>query len=134
MNLNAYFARWTPHLLSLLRIVTAFLFVQHGSAKLLGIPHVAMFDDLRAGSLIGVAGMLELIGGTLLLVGFCTRPIAFLLSGEMAIAYFMAHASAGSTLSPMLNGGESAVLFCFVFLFLAAAGGGPWGVDRERPA
>jgi putative oxidoreductase len=133
MALNqAFYAQWTPRLLSLLRIVTAFLFLQHGSAKLLGVPHVAMFDGLQLASLVGVAGVLELVGGALLLIGLFTRPVAFLLSGEMAVAYFMAHASQGNPLSPMLNGGESAVLFCFVFLFLAAAGGGPWGVDRDR--
>ena len=126
------FASWTPRLLSVLRIVAAFLFMQHGSAKLLHIPHVAMFDGLQIASLIGVAGVLELVGGALLLIGLFTRPVAFVLSGQMAVAYFMAHASQGSPLSPMLNGGESAVLFCFVFLFLAAAGAGPWSADAAR--
>jgi len=125
-------AEWTPRLLSVLRIVTGFLYLQHGSAKLLGFPHVAMFDGLQIASLMGVAGVLELVGGALLLIGLFTRPVAFVLSGQMAVAYFMAHASKGTPLSPMMNGGEAAVLYCFVFLFLAAAGGGPWGVDGAR--
>jgi len=125
-------ARFAPQLLSVLRIVTAFLFVQHGTAKYLGIPHVAMFDSLKVTSLSGVAGILELIGGTLLLIGLFTRPTAFVLSGLMAFAYFLAHASRGMVLSPIGNGGEPAVLFCFIFLYLSAAGGGPWSVDAAR--
>ena len=125
-------AAWTPRLLSVLRIVAAFLFMQHGSAKLLGLPHVAMFDGLQIASLIGVAGILELVGGALVLIGLFTRPVAFVLSGQMAVAYFMAHASQGNPLSPMLNGGEPSVLFCFVFLYLAAAGAGPWSADAAR--
>jgi len=115
--------------LSVLRIVSAFLLVQHGTAKLLGLPHVAYFDNLQLFSLFGFAGVLELVGGLLLLVGLFTRPVAFLLSGELAFAYFIGHATRGHFFAPMLNDGESAVLFCFVFLFLAAAGGGAWSVD-----
>jgi putative oxidoreductase len=118
--------------LALLRIVSAYLFILHGSAKLFGAPHVAMFDNLTLMSLMGLAGVLELVGGALLLLGFFTRPVAFVLSGEMAAAYFMAHASKGNALVPFMNQGESAVLFCFVFLFLAAAGGGAWSVDAAR--
>jgi putative oxidoreductase len=129
---STFLASWTPRLHALLRIVSGFLFVQHGSAKLLGFPHVPQFDGLQVASLIGVAGILELVGGALLLIGLFTRPVAFLLSGQMAVAYFMAHASKGDPLSPMLNGGEPAVLFCFVFLFLAAAGAGPWSADAAR--
>jgi putative oxidoreductase len=123
---------WIPRALALLRIVTGYLFLQHGSAKLLGFPHVAMFDHLSIASLIGVAGILELVGGALILIGLFVRPVAFVLSGEMAVAYFMAHASKGTPLFPSLNQGEAAVLYCFVFLFLAVAGGGVWSVDRSR--
>ena len=129
---NAFFATWQPRALGLLRIVTGYLFLLHGSAKLLGMPHVAMFDKLQLMSLVGVAGMLELVGGALILVGFLTRPVAFLLSGEMAVAYFMAHASKGNPLLPMLNQGELAVLYCFVFLYFSAAGAGAWSVDAMR--
>lgn len=122
----------TSRALSVLRIVSAYLLIQHGTAKLLGFPHVAYFDGLQVLSLIGFAGILELFGGALLLVGLFTRPVAFVLSGLLAFAYFIGHASKGFVLSPMLNGGESAVLFCFVFLFMAAAGGGAWGIDALR--
>ena len=125
----------TQRALAILRIVTAFLLIQHATAKLLGFPHVAYFDNLRVLSLVGVAGMLELVGSLFLLAGLFTRRVAFVLSGLLAFAYFIGHAPKGNFLSPMLNGGESAVLFCFVFLFLAAAGGGAWSVDatlRQR--
>ena len=115
----------------MLRIVTALLFLEHGTAKLFGLPHVTFFDNLSLFSLIGFAGVLEVVGGLLLLVGFWTRPTAFVLSGEMAVAYFMAHAPKG--FSPLLNQGESAVLYCFIFLYLAVAGGGAWSVDRMEP-
>ena len=125
-------ALWTPRAQALLRIVTAYLFLQHGTAKLLHIPHLAMFDGLQPLSLFGVAGMLEIAGGILVLIGWFTRPAAFVLSGEMAVAYFLAHAPQGHFLAPLLNAGESAVLFCFIFLFLAAAGAGTWSVDTLR--
>lgn len=118
--------------LALLRIVTGFLFIQHGTAKFFGAPHVAMFDGFQAASLMGVAGVLELVGGALILIGLFTRPVAFVLSGFMAVAYFMAHASKGGVLTPILNGGELAIMFSFVFLFLSAAGGGAWSVDAVR--
>ena len=129
---DAFFATWTPRAQALLRIVTGYLFLMHGTAKLLGTPHVAMFDGLQVLSLIGIAGILELVGGALILIGLLTRPVAFILSGEMAFAYFMGHASHGSVLIPMLNQGELAVLYCFVFLFFAAAGAGAWSVDAAR--
>ena len=125
-------AAYTSRALALLRIVSAFLFVQHGTAKLFGAPHVAMFDGLQIGSLMGVAGLLELLGGALLLIGLFSRPVAFVLSGFMAVAYFMAHASKGNVLVPILNQGELAILFCFVFLYIATAGGGAWSVDSLR--
>jgi putative oxidoreductase len=118
--------------LAALRIVAGYLFVQHGTAKLLGFPHVAMFDHLDLFSLLGAAGVLELVGGALVLVGLFARPAAFVLSGEMAVAYFLAHASHGNVLLPTLNDGEAAVLYCFVFLLIAAAGAGAWSVDAMR--
>ena len=118
---------------ALLRIVTAFLFIQHGTAKFFGVPHVAMFDNFQFMSIYGAAGALEVVGGLLVLIGLFTRPVAVVLSGFMAVAYFMAHASKGSPLSPMLNGGEPAVLFCFIFLFFSAAGAGAWSLDSRRP-
>ncbi len=128
----AFPASWRPQLLSLLRIVAAYLFLLHGTAKLLGFPHVAMFDNLSLTSMSGIAGVLELVGGALLLLGLFTRPVAFVLSGEMAFAYFIGHASKGNALFPLLNGGEAAVLYCFVFLYFVAAGPGPWSLDALR--
>ena len=127
-----FVATWTPRALAALRIVTAYLFLQHGTAKLLHIPHLAMFDGLPLQSLYGVAGMLEIAGGILVLLGWFTRPAAFVLSGEMAVAYFVDHAPHGNFLSPLLNDGESAVLFCFIFLLLSVAGAGTWSLDKTR--
>jgi putative oxidoreductase len=127
-----FIATWQPRALALLRIVVAFLFVQHGSSKLLHLPHDPMFDSLPPLSLIGVAGMIELVGGLLVLLGWFTRPAAFVMSGEMAAAYFMAHVPHGHLLSPMLNQGEAAVLYCFVFLYLAVAGPGAWSLAGRR--
>ena len=131
----SFLSPWQPQLLSVLRIVTGYMFLPHGTAKLLHTPHVAMFDQLDAMSLIGFAGILELVGGFLILIGLFTRPVAFILSGEMAVAYFMGHASRGTPLLPLLNQGELAIEWCFVFLYLAAAGAGPWSVDAavSRP-
>jgi putative oxidoreductase len=123
---------WAPRALAALRIVAGYLFLQHGSAKLLGVPPVAMFDHLTLFSLIGLAGALELVGGALIVLGLFTRPAAFILSGEMAAAYFMAHASTGNVLLPTVNEGEAAVLYCFVFLFLSVAGAGAWSIDSIR--
>jgi putative oxidoreductase len=127
MQLSQVEAVWAPRLLGVLRVMAALLFLQHGTAKLFGFPHVAMFDGVTLLSLLGVAGVLELVGSLLLAVGLFTRPVAFVLSGEMAVAYFLAHAPKG--FFPILNGGELAVLYCFVFLLLAAAGPGAWSVD-----
>ena len=123
-----------PYALAALRIVAGYLFLLHGSAKLFGFPHVAMFDRLPIWSLLGVAGMLELAGGALLIVGLFTRFVAFLLSGEMAFAYFLVHARSGNVLFPMLNEGEAAVLYCFIFLLLAVAGSGAWSIDAAKSA
>jgi len=129
---NAFYTTWTPRAQGLLRIVTAYLFITHGTAKHFALPHVASFDKLQVFSLIGFAGMIELVGGALLLIGLFTRPVAFILSGEMAFAYFIGHASQGNALVPMLNRGELAVLYCFVFLFFAAAGAGAFSIDAIR--
>jgi putative oxidoreductase len=122
---------WTPYLLSILRIVAAFLFMQFGTAKLFGFPAPVMPGGGTApfGSLAWVAGALEAFGGPFLLIGLFTRPVAFLLSGEMAFAYFMGHAPQGFW--PVLNQGHPAVLFCFLFLYLSAAGAGPWSLDAK---
>ena len=116
-------ASWAPRMLSVLRIMTGLLFLEHGTQKLLGFPP----SDHAAPallSLIGVQGVLELIGGFLILIGLFTRPVAFILAGDMAVAYFMAHAP--KSFFPTLNGGQLAILFCFVFLYLVFAGAGPW--------
>src|SRR5690349_14285336 len=120
---------YTPHALAALRIVTAYLFIQHGTAKLFGVPHQEMFDGLQLFSLIGLAGALEVAGGLLLGVGLFTRSTAFVLSGLMAVAYFIAHAVQGNVLAPMLNGGELAVLYSFVFLLFVFTGPGAWSID-----
>lgn len=128
-NANAFIAAWTPRMLGILRIVIGFLFIQHGTAKLLGLPHVPMFDGVHVLSLIGVAGILELVGGIFIIIGLFTRPTAFILSGEMAFAYFIAHAPEGPL--PILNNGELAAVYCFVFLYLAVAGAGAYSVDNR---
>ena len=116
-----------PILLSVLRIIAAFLFVQHGMQKWLAFP-VSPARPTTIESLSGVAGVFELVGGFLLLLGLFTRPVAFVLSGLMAFAYFIAHAPQGFW--TIANRGELAVLYCFVFLYLSVAGGGPWSLDR----
>ena len=126
---QSIFQVWSPRLLSVLRIVTALLFMMHGTAKLFQMPHQAMFDNLQLISLMGLQGVLEAGGGLLLLIGLFSRPVAFVLSGDMAVAYFMAHWPKGWL--PILNGGDLAVLFCFVFLYLWAAGPGPWSIDAR---
>jgi putative oxidoreductase len=120
-------ARWAPYLQSVLRIVAAFFFITHGTQKLFAVPVAEPRDPVPLASLAGLAGVLETFGGLLLLVGLFTRPVAFLLAGEMAVAYFLRHAPRGFW--PILNQGELAALFCFVWLYLAAAGPGPWSLD-----
>ena len=123
---------WAPYLLSVLRIIAAFLFIQVGTAKLFAFPAAVMPGGGTApmGSLAWVAGVLEVFGGLLLLVGLFTRPVAFILSGEMAVAYFIGHAPQG--LWPVLNQGSPAILYCFLFLYVSAAGPGPWSIDAQR--
>jgi len=123
---------WTSYLLSVLRIVAAFLFMQFGTAKLFGFPAPIMpgGGTAPAGSLAWFASVLETFGGFLLLIGLFTRPVAFILSGEMAVAYFHGHAPQGFW--PVLNQGAPAILFCFIFLYFSAAGAGPWSLDAYR--
>ena len=118
---------WAPRMLSVLRIISALIFMAHGTQKILGFPASTMNPPIL--SLSGIAGLLELVGGALLLIGLFSRPVAFLLSGEMAAAYFIAHAP--KSLFPALNGGDAAILFCFVFLYIAFAGPGPLSVDAQ---
>ena len=118
---------WAPRILSVLRIVVGLILLQYGMAKLLGWPAVEMFENLKWLSPFGIAGMFELVGGTLLILGLFTRPAAFILSGEMAAAYFIEHFPRG--FFPILSEGDLAVSLCFTFLYLAFAGGGPWSLD-----
>jgi len=122
---------WAPYLLSVLRIMAAFLFIQVGSGKLFAFPASIMPGGGTAPvtSLAGIAGVLEVFGGGLLLFGLFTRPVAFILSGEMAVAYFYGHAGQGFW--PVLNQGAPAVFYCFLFLYFSAAGGGPWSLDAK---
>lgn len=129
MGLRIIPDRFVPYVLALLRIATALMFIQHGSAKLFGLPHVAMFDGMKLFSLLGVGGVMELVGGLLMLVGLFTRPVAFVLSGEMAVAYFGFHAA--ESFWPIINKGELAALYCFVFLFFAVSGPGSFALDRD---
>jgi putative oxidoreductase len=130
MNLDALTVTWSPRLLSVLRIMSGLLLLQHGTAKYLNFPFLEGMSNASPTSLSGIAGILELVGGVLLILGLFTRPTAFILSGMCAVAYFVAHATRG--FFPLLNGGELAVLYCFVFLYLSAAGPGPWSVDAAR--
>jgi putative oxidoreductase len=125
--------RYAPYMLALLRIMTALLFIEHGTMKLFGFPPSAEAAGASGlPPLILVAALLEVVGGLLLLIGLFTRPVAFILSGEMAVAYFMAHAP--QSFFPIHNNGDSAILFCFVFLYLFFAGPGAWSIDGKRAA
>ena len=131
---DSFFSRWAPRALSVLRIVAGFLILQHGLQKVFGLvtpaarPGAPPYARPPLASLGGVSGLLELVGGVLLIFGLFTRPVAFVMSGLLAVAYFYAHAPQGFW--PILNRGELAALYSFVFLYLAAAGGGDWGLDR----
>jgi putative oxidoreductase len=122
-------ASWSARMLSVLRIVTGLLFLEHGTQKLLRFPPPPNPGPALL-SLLGVQGILELVGGVLILIGLFTRPVAFILAGDMAVAYFYAHFPRG--FFPLLNGGQLAILFCFVFLYLFVAGGGAWSADAQR--
>jgi putative oxidoreductase len=118
---------WAPRVLSVLRIIVGLILLQYGLAKLLGWPAVQIFEELKLFSLFGIAGIFELVGGTLLVLGLFTRPVAFILSGEMAAAYFIEHFP--HSFFPIQNEGDLAVTLCFTFLYLSFAGGGPWSLD-----
>ena len=123
---DAFRAAWSPRLLSLLRMIAGLMFMQHGLSKYFGFPapSPATFQMV---SLLGLAGMIEIVAGALIAVGLFTRVAAFLSSGQMAIGYFMSHAPRG--FFPQANGGELAIFYCFVFLYIALEGGGPWSLD-----
>jgi putative oxidoreductase len=125
MAMNSLVAQWSPRLLSVVRIVVALLFLEHGTQKLLGFPPPANPGPAPF-SLLRAQGVIEIVGGVLLLLGLPTRPVAFILCGDMAVAYFMAHYP---NFFPVLNGGDPAVLYCFVFLYFIFAGAGPWSAD-----
>lgn len=126
-------ASWSGYTHAALRIMTGLLFLAHGTAKLLGWPAVDMFKDgVPLLSLFGIGGLLEIVGGLMIVVGFFTRTVAFVLSGMMAVAYFMFHAP--SSVYPIINQGELAIIYSFVFLWLATAGSSPWSVDASRKA
>jgi putative oxidoreductase len=125
----SFLEKWQPQLLSVFRIVTALLFIEHGSAKFLHFPAVAVLQGIAPMSFMGLVGFAEIVGGALVAIGLFARPVAFLLSGEMAVAYFMAHAP--KSFFPLLNQGEGAIYFCFAFLYIAAAGPGPWSVNAR---
>jgi putative oxidoreductase len=129
-KINKMFAGFEPMVLSIFRIITGLLMFQFGVAKLLKFPPGTMFDKVEPTSLFGFAGMIELVFGGLLLLGLWTRPVAFILCGEMAFAYFIEHFP--RNFIPLLNGGNLAIMFCFACLFLACAGGGPWSLDAIR--
>jgi len=118
-----------PVLLSVLRIMTGLLFLEHGTGKLLGFPAGLPFLDKMPTGLLYFTGTMELVGGFLITIGLFTRPVAFILSGFMAAAYFMAHFP--MSFFPAINMGEPALLYCFIFLYFAAAGAGPWAIDRD---
>jgi putative oxidoreductase len=127
MKFTAIGNDWSPRVLSVLRIVAGLLVLQYGLAKHVGWPAVKMFENLQWHSLYGIAGLFELVGGALLVLGLFTRCVAFVLCGEMAAAYFIEHFPRG--FFPVLNHGDLAVALCFIFLYLAFAGGGPWSLD-----
>jgi len=131
MNTGIIPSSWSGPILSVLRIVSGLLFLAHGTAKLVQWPYVDMFKDgVPLASLFGVGGVLEIVGGALIVLGLFTRITAFVLSGMMAVAYFMFHAPA--SLYPIINQGELAIMYSFVFLYFAATGAGPWSLDARR--
>ena len=120
---------FAPALLSVLRIMTGLLFLEHGTGKILGFPAGLPFIDQMPTGMLYFTGLMELIGGALITIGLITRPVAFILSGYIAVGYFMVHFP--MSFFPAKNGGDAAVLYCFVFLYLAAAGAGPWAIDKD---
>src|SRR4051812_35325187 len=126
--MREFWDSWSPRVLSILRIITGFLFLWHGSQKLFGFPPSQQGGPLDPLMLFG--GILEFFGGLLILIGLFTRWTAFILCGMMAVAYWMVHGTSGKGFLPLMNGGELAVVYCFVFLYLFFAGGGLWSVDN----
>src|SRR3954467_8085755 len=127
--MNETFAAYTPRALSVLRIITGLLIIQHGMGKIIGFPVLPAYASVQPLSLVGAAGFIELIGGALLILGLCTRPVAFVLAGEMAFAYFIGHFPKG--FHPLIKGGALAALCCFPCLYLSTAGAGPWSIDAK---
>ncbi len=125
---KAFLDRWSLRLLSVMRIVAAFLYMEHGAQKIFGFHAMPHMPSVPLFSFMGLGGVIEFFGGLLLLFGLFTRPVAFILSGQMAVGYFLVHAPKGFW--PILNGGDLAALWCFLFFYLAAAGGGAWSLDR----
>ena len=135
-SLTPFQATWQPRALGALRIVAGYLFIAHGTTKLFQAPYIEMFANVPLASIYGVAAVLEVFGGALLILGLATRPVAFVLSGLMAAAYFIGHVPQGNVLLPILNGGELAALYSFLFLFISVAGPGAWSADgylRRNP-
>jgi len=118
---------WAPRALSVLRIISGLMIIEHGMGKIFHFPALPAYANVQPLSLLGAAGFIELIGGALLILGLFTQPVAFILSGEMAVGYFMAHAP--KSFYPLINGGTLAIMYCFTFLYLSTAGAGPWSVD-----
>ena len=122
-------SKYTPEVLSVARLVIGLLFLEHGTSKLIDFPHGTMAQP-SMGSLLWIQGVIEIVGGALFTVGFLTRPVAFLLAGDMAVAYFYSHQP--RAVFPIQNGGDAAILYCFIFLYLCVAGGGAWSADKAR--
>lgn len=129
-TITPFQATWTPRAIGALRIVAGYLFIAHGTTKLFQAPYIEMFANVPLLSLFGAAGVIEVATGALLMLGLWTRPAAFLASGLMAFAYFIAHASQGNALLPILNGGELAALYSFLFLAISVVGGGAWSLEN----
>lgn len=129
MNDNQKPNVWTPRLLSILRIVAGYLFIHHGIQKIFGVLSDKAMPPFDITTQMGIGGVIELVGGALLMLGLLTRPAAFIMAGQMAVAYFQFHAPKGNAMFPILNGGEASVLYCFIFLLFAVAGGGSWSLD-----
>jgi putative oxidoreductase len=124
---EAFRTTWSPRVLSILRIVAGLLFMEHGLSKYFGFPITPAF---HVAGILWAAGAIEIVAGALVAIGLFTRPAAFIASGEMAVGYFMSHFP--KSFFPLVNGGDAAVLYCFIFLFFEWEGGGPWGIDGAR--
>jgi putative oxidoreductase len=127
--MNDTLSAWAPRALSVLRIVAGLLIIQHGMGKIIGFPVYPAYAAVQPMSMVGAAGFIELIGGALLILGLWTQPVAFILAGELAFAYFIGHYPKG--FHPLINGGTLAALYCFTFLYLSTAGAGPWSLDAS---